>query len=53
MQATNRNFHEDNPAYLSVLNESMKANNMDFSVDLSKILPTNNKYDDHKHDNTH
>lgn len=24
-----------------MLNESMKANNLDFSVDLSKILPVN------------
>lgn len=41
----NRNFTEENAAYLSVLNESMKANNLDFSVDLSRILPPNISHD--------
>lgn len=33
-----RNLDEDDPAYLSMLNQSIRANNLDFSVDISKVI---------------
>lgn len=33
-----KNLEEDDPAYLSILNQSLKANNLDFSVDISRVM---------------
>jgi len=33
-----KNLDEDDPAYLSILNQSIKANNLDFSVDISRVM---------------
>ena len=34
-----KNLDEDDPAYLSMLNQSIRANNLDFSVDISRVMP--------------
>lgn len=45
MQGIPKDLDEDDPAYLSMLNQSLRANNLDFSVDISTVLgggiPTN------------
>ena len=33
-----KNLDEDDPAYLSMLNQSLRANNLDFSVDISTVM---------------
>lgn len=33
-----RNLEDDDPAYLSMLNQSIRANNLDFSVDISRVV---------------
>lgn len=34
-----RNLDDDDPAYLSMLNQSIRVNNLDFSVDISRVVP--------------
>ena len=38
MQGLPKDLDEDDPAYLSMLNQSLRANNLDFSVDISTVL---------------
>lgn len=38
MQGLPKDLDEDDPAYLSILNQSLRANNLDFSVDISTVL---------------
>lgn len=39
MHQMGKNLDEDDPAYLSMLNQSIRANNLDFSVDISRVMP--------------